>query len=46
VNPPYSFSLAATHQNTRGTFGDEAQLPFTSEIMQWSGQHGGPSIAC
>jgi kynurenine formamidase len=44
VNPPYSFSLAATHANTRGTFGDGNQLSFTSEIMQWSGQHGAPSI--
>ena len=44
VNPPYSFSLAATHENTRGTFGDGGQLSFTSEIMQFSGQHGGPSI--
>ena len=44
VNPPYSFSLAATHANTRGTFGDGNQLSFTSEIMHWSGQHGAPSI--
>ncbi len=44
VNPPYSSSLAATHANTRGAFGDNAQLSFTSEIMQWSGQHGAPSI--
>jgi kynurenine formamidase len=44
VNPPYSFSLAATHANTRGTFGDGGQLSFTSEVMHWSGQHGAPSI--
>lgn len=44
VNPPYSFALAATHANTRGTFGDGNQLSFTSEIMHWSGQHGAPSI--
>jgi len=44
VNPPYSFSLAATHANTRGSFGDGGQLSFTSEVMQWSGQHGAPSI--
>lgn len=44
VNPPYAFSLSATHANTRGTFGDNAQLSFTSEIMQFSGQHGAPSI--
>jgi kynurenine formamidase len=44
VNPPYAFSLAATHANTRGTFGDGGQLSFTSEVMQWSGQHGAPSI--
>jgi hypothetical protein len=30
VNPPYSMSLAATHANTRGTFGDGGQLSFTS----------------
>ena len=44
VNPPYSFALSATHENTRGTFGDGGQLSFTSEIMHWSGQHGAPSI--
>ena len=44
VNPPYAMSLAATHQNTRGTFGDGGKLSFTSEIQQWSGQHGAPSI--
>lgn len=44
VNPPYSFSLAATHANTRGSFGDGGQLSFTSEVMGWSGQHGAPSI--
>jgi kynurenine formamidase len=44
VNPPYDFSLAATHANTRGTFGDNNQLSFASEVMHWSGQHGAPSI--
>jgi kynurenine formamidase len=44
VNPPYSFALAATHENTRGTFGDGGQLSFTSEVMHFSGQHGAPSI--
>lgn len=44
VNPPYSFALDATHANTRGTFGDNGQLSFTSEVMHWSGQHGAPSI--
>lgn len=44
VNPPYSMTLAATHANTRGAFGDGGQLSFTSEIQQWSGQHGAPSI--
>ena len=44
VNPKYSFSLAATHESTRGTFGDGGQLSFTSEIMGWSGQHGAPSL--
>jgi kynurenine formamidase len=44
VNPPYAMELAATHANTLGTFGDGGKLSFTSEIMQWSGQHGAPSI--
>jgi kynurenine formamidase len=44
VNPPYEMSLAATHQNTLGTFGDGGKLSFTSEIQRWSGQHGAPSI--
>lgn len=44
VNPPYSMTLNATHENTRGAFGDGGQLSFTSEIQSWSGQHGGPSI--
>src|SRR5262245_57921487 len=44
VNPTYSFELAATHENPRGTFGDGGQLSFTSEVMHWSGQHGAPSI--
>ena len=44
VNPPYSFSLSATHANTRGAFGDGGQLSFTSEVMDFSGQHGAPSI--
>jgi kynurenine formamidase len=44
VNPPYSFALGPTHENTRGTFGDGGQLSFTAEIQHWSGQHGAPSI--
>jgi len=44
VNPPYSFALSATHENTRGTFGDGGQLSFTAEVMHFSGQHGAPSI--
>lgn len=44
VNPHYAFNLAATHAGTRGAFGDNGQLSFTSETMQWSGQHGAPSI--
>src|SRR5262245_58859745 len=44
VNPPYSMFLNATHTSTRGTFGDGGQLSFTSEIQQFSGQHGAPSI--
>jgi kynurenine formamidase len=44
VNPPYEMSLAATHQGTRGTFGDGGKLSFTSETQTWSGQHGAPSI--
>lgn len=44
VNPPYSMFLNATHSSTRGTFGDGGKLSFTSEIQQFSGQHGAPSI--
>jgi len=44
VNPPYSMELNATHEGTRGAFGDGGQLSFTSEIQQWSGQHGAPSV--
>jgi kynurenine formamidase len=55
VNPPYSMRLNKTHApsidptdpndpGTRGAFGDGGQLSFTSEIQQWSGQHGAPSI--
>lgn len=44
VNPPFSMELDATHAGTRGNFGDNGQLSFTSEKMQWSGHHGGPSI--
>jgi len=44
VNPSYSFALDATHANTRGSFGDDGQLSFTSEIMHFSGQHGAPNI--
>jgi kynurenine formamidase len=44
VNPPYSMALNATHAGTRGSFGDNAQLSFASEIQNWSGQHGAPSI--
>jgi kynurenine formamidase len=44
LNPSYSLSLPFTHANTRGTFGDEGQISFTSDAMQWSGQHGAPSI--
>jgi kynurenine formamidase len=44
VNPPYSMSLNATHAGTRGTFDPDGQLSFTSEVQNWSGQHGAPSI--
>jgi kynurenine formamidase len=44
VNPSYSMTLDATHENSRGDFGDGGKLSFTSEIQRWSGQHGAPSI--
>lgn len=44
VNPKYDMKLAATHENTRGSFGDGGQLSFTSEVQEWSGQHGAPSL--
>lgn len=45
MNPHYSFRLDATHAKTRCNFppGD-CQLSFASEVMEWSGQHGAPSI--
>src|SRR5262245_39092426 len=42
VNPPFSMVLNNTHASTIGSF--DGHLSFTSEIMQWSGQHGAPSI--
>jgi kynurenine formamidase len=44
VNPKYSYALSATHAKTRGTFQDDGQLSFAAETMEWSGQHGAPSI--
>ena len=44
LNPPYSLSMPFSHANTRGSFGDNGQLSFSSDAMQWSGQHGAPSI--
>jgi kynurenine formamidase len=44
LNPPYSMSMPFTHANTRGSFDDSGQLSFSSDAMQWSGQHGAPSI--
>jgi kynurenine formamidase len=44
VNPRYSYALSATHAKTRGTFQDDGQLSFAAEKMEWSGQHGAPSI--
>src|SRR4029453_12224169 len=43
-NPPYTMTLNATHASTRGAFGDGGKLSFTSEIQQWSDQHGAPRI--
>ncbi len=44
LNPPYSMSVPFTHANTRGTFDDGGQISFASDSMNWSGQHGAPSI--
>jgi kynurenine formamidase len=49
VNPPYHFMLRNTHANSRGffaLFGEKpaGQLSFTAEVMDFSGQHGAPSI--
>jgi kynurenine formamidase len=44
LNPPFSMSVPFTHANTRGSFDDGGQISFTSDAMQWSGQHGAPSI--
>ncbi|MBI3077587.1 MAG: cyclase family protein [Deltaproteobacteria bacterium] len=42
VNPPFSMTLNATHASTISLF--DGHLSFTSEVMNWSGQHGAPSI--
>jgi kynurenine formamidase len=42
VNPKFSMHLDATHANTRPNF--DGHLSFTAEIMEFSGQHGAPSI--
>jgi kynurenine formamidase len=44
VNPPYSFALKDTHQNTLNKFSDGNQLTYASEVMHFSGQHGAPTI--
>src|SRR2546425_3985614 len=44
VNPPYSFALKDTHQNTLNKFNDGNQLTYASEVMHFSGQHGAPTI--
>jgi len=49
VNPPYHFRLRDTHASSRGffaLFGESppGQLSFTAEVMDFSGQHGAPSI--
>ncbi|HUL93431.1 MAG TPA: cyclase family protein [Burkholderiales bacterium] len=44
VNPPYDFALKDTHANTFNKFGDNGQLTYASEVMQFSGQHGAPTI--
>jgi kynurenine formamidase len=44
VNPKFAMKLVDTHENTLDKFGDGGQLTFASEIMEWSGQHGAPSI--
>src|SRR2546430_11552989 len=49
VNPPYHFRLRDTHASSRGffaAFGESppGQLSFTAEVMDFSGQHGAPSI--
>lgn len=43
VNPSYTFALKDTHAGTIGNFGDP-ELSYASEVMNWSGQHGAPSI--
>src|SRR5216117_2934031 len=49
VNPPYHFRLRDTHASSRGFFAlfgesPQGQLSFTAEVMDFSGQHGAPSI--
>src|SRR2546427_13215796 len=49
VNPPYHFRLRDTQASSRGffaLFGESppGQLSFTAAVMDFSGQHGAPSI--
>jgi kynurenine formamidase len=44
VNPKYSMALDATHKNTLESPEFDGKLSFASEIQQFSGQHGAPSI--
>jgi kynurenine formamidase len=42
LNPPFSMSLAATHAATAGTV--PGGIAFAGDTMQFSGQHGAPTI--
>ncbi len=43
-NSPFSMSVPFSHSGTRGMLEDNGQVSFASDVMQWSGQHGAPTI--
>lgn len=44
VNPGYDLTRFVSHEETRGQFDPHGHLSFTAVTMEFSGQHGAPSI--
>jgi len=42
LNPPFSMRLRSTHENTAGAI--PGGIAFADEVMEFSGQHGAPTI--